>query len=145
MADLSLQPPAEPVCQPGDLAVTVRWDPDGDGGLRGRVIAENVSGRVCRLPGKPSVAPLGLDGLPLPVQTVVTLEWVQPGYVVLQPGQRAAAAVHWLSWCGKPPSEQARVSWGDQSAMAHVEGPVQPECDPGKPDNLSSSWFRVTD
>jgi hypothetical protein len=135
----------EPVCEPGDLAVTVRWDPDGNGGLRGQVIAENVSGRACRLPGKPTVTPVGLDGTPLPVQTVVTMEWVQPGYVTLQPGQRAAAPAFWLSWCGQRASDRARVSWGDHFAMADVHGPHQPECTAGKTDNLSSSWFRLTD
>jgi Protein of unknown function (DUF4232) len=135
----------EPVCGPDDLVVTVRWDPDGNGGLRGQVIAENVGGRACRLPGKPTVTPVGLDGTPLPVQTVVTMEWRQPGYVTLQPGQRAAAPAFWLSWCGQRASDRARVSWGDHSAMADVHGPHQPECTAGKTDNLSSSWFRLTD
>jgi hypothetical protein len=139
---------AEPLCEPGDLAVTVRWEPDGSGGLRGQVVAENVGSRACRLPGKPAVAPVGADGTPLPVQTVVTLEWVQPGYVILQPGQRATAPVFWLSWSGQPASDQARVGWGaggDRSTLADVHGPLQPECAAGRPDNLSSSWFRLAD
>jgi hypothetical protein len=135
----------EPVCEPGDLTVTVRWDSDGNGGLRGEVIAENVGGRACRLPGKPTVTPIGPDGTPLPVQTVVTMEWLQPGYVTLPPGGRAAAPVHWLSWCGQRASDRARISWDDHSAIAAVHGPLQPECTAGKPDNLSSSWFRLTD
>ena len=145
MPDISLSAPPEPLCEPQDLALTVRWEPDGSGGLHGQVIAENVGGRVCRLPGKPAVAPVGRGGTPLPVQTVITMEWVHPGYVSLQPGQRAAAPVHWLSWCGQPVSDRARVGWGDRSALAHVDGPLQPECTAGKPDNLSSSWFRLTD
>jgi hypothetical protein len=145
MADSPRLPPsAQPVCEPGDLAVTVRWVSDG-GGLRGQVIAENVGGRACRLPGKPTVTPVGQDGAPLPVQTVITLEWIQPGYVTLQPGQRAAAPVYWNSWCGERASDRARVGWGDHSATARVDGPLQPECIPGKPGNLSSSWFRLTD
>ena len=74
-----------PACGPADLSVTVRWERDG-GGLRGQVIAENTGGRACRLPGKPGIRPLGLDGRPLPVETVITLEWVSPGYVALEPG-----------------------------------------------------------
>jgi Protein of unknown function (DUF4232) len=143
MPDISLSAP-EPVCEPEDLTVTVRWEPDGSGGLRGQVIAENVGGRACRLPGKPGVAPVGADGTTLPVQTVITMEWVQPGYVILRPGQRAAAAVRWLSWCGQRASDQARVGWGDRSALARVDGPLQPECTAGRPGNLSSSWFRLT-
>jgi Domain of unknown function (DUF4232) len=142
---IDLTPPAEPLCEPGDLAVTVRWDPDGSGGLRGQVIAENVSGRACRLPGKPAVAPIGADGAQLPVQTVVTMEWVEPGYVILRPGQRAAAPLFWGSWGGQRASDRARVSWGDRSAIAPVHGPVQPESTAGKADNLSSSWFRLAD
>ena len=136
--------PGEPVCAPEDLALTVRWQRGGDGALHGEVVAENVSGRACRLPGKPTVTPVGADGTPLPVQTVVTMEWVQPGYVVVRPGQRAAAPVHWPSWCGQAPADQARVGWGDHVATAPVDGPLQPACDPGRPDNLSSSWFRLT-
>jgi hypothetical protein len=142
-------PSAEPVCEPADLTVTVRWARDGTGGLRGQVVAENVGGRSCRLPGKPTVTPVGPDGTPLPVQTVVTMEWLQPGYVTLRPGQRAEAPVFWLSWCGQPASDRARVGWGDgggdHSAIARVDGAIQPECTAGKPDNLSSSWFRLTE
>jgi len=145
MPDISLSPPAEPVCEPGDLAMTVRWDPDGSGGLRGQVIAENVGGRACRLPGKPGVAPIGADGTPLPVETVVTMEWLEPGYVILRPGQRAAAPVFWGSWGGQRATDQARVSWGDRATVARVYGPVQPDSTAGKPGNLSSSWFRLTD
>lgn len=137
-------PGAEPVCEPRDLAVTVRWERDG-AGLRGQVIAENVGGRVCRLPGKPHVTPLGADGTPLPVQTVITMELRHPGYVILGPGQRAAAPVRWGCWSGQSASGRALVSWGGPAATAHVEGPLQPECAAGSPENLSSSWFRMTD
>jgi hypothetical protein len=51
----------EPECRPGDLAVVLRWERSGDG-LRGQVIAENVSDHARRLSGKPKVKPLGHDG-----------------------------------------------------------------------------------
>src|SRR5712671_2841545 len=81
---------ALPLCGSQDLTVAVHWEQDGTA-LRGQVIARNVSARACRLAGKPTITPLGLDAAPLPAETLVTLEWIEPGYVVLQPGQRAAA------------------------------------------------------
>jgi len=130
-----------PACGPEDLSVTVRWERDG-GGLRGQVIAENTGERACRLPGKPGVTPLGLDGKPLPVDTVITLEWVSPGYVALEPGQRAAAPVAWGGWDGPAASSRAEVTWDSGVATAAVEGPAQPAAT-GAPGNISSSWFRL--
>ncbi len=130
-----------PACGPDDLTVTVRWERDGSG-LRGQVIAENTGGRACRLPGKPGVRPLGLDGRPLPVETGITLQWVSPGYVVLEPGQRAAAPVAWGGWDGLAASAQAQVTWESGAATAAVEGPAQPAATDA-PGNISSSWFRL--
>ncbi len=107
----------------------------GAGGERGR--------RACRLAGKPEVTPLAGDGTPLPAQTVVTLEWRSPGYVLLRPGQRAAARVGWSSWCGRQAGGRARVRWDSGEAAAEVHGPAQPECSPGAPGNLVSSWFEL--
>jgi hypothetical protein len=131
-----------PLCGSQDLTVAVHWERDGTG-LRGQIIARNVSARACRLAGKPTITPLGLDGVPLPAETLVTLEWLEPGYVVLQPGQRAAAPVTWREWCGKPASERARVSWNDGTTVTQVSGPAQPGCSQGTADNLTSSWFRL--
>jgi Domain of unknown function (DUF4232) len=130
-----------PACGPDDLSVTVRWERDGDG-LRGQVIAENTGGRACRLPGKPGVRPLGLDGKPLPVETVITLEWVSPGYVALEPGQRAAAPAAWGGWDGPAASSRAQVTWEGAAVTAAVEGPAQPAATE-PPCNISSSWFRL--
>jgi hypothetical protein len=135
--------PAEvPLCEAADLAVAVHWERDGTG-LRGQVVAENVGGRACRLAGKPAVTPLAADGTPLPARTVITLEWRSPGYVRLAPGQRAAARVSWGSWCGRQAADRARVEWDGGHAVANVRGPAQPECSPGAPDNLASSWFQL--
>jgi hypothetical protein len=57
---------AVPLCGSDDLAVVVKWE-HGSPGLDGQVIAENVSGRACRLAYKPEVTPLHPDGTPLPV------------------------------------------------------------------------------
>ena len=134
-------PEEMPTCGPGDLSVTVRWEPDGDG-LRGQVIAENTGGRACLLPGKPGVRPLGLDGQPLPVETVITMEWVSPGYVALAPGQQAAAPAAWHGWNGAAASTRAQVTWAGGAATAEVEGPAQPTATDA-PRNISSSWFRL--
>jgi hypothetical protein len=129
-----------PACGPDDLAVAVRWERDGTG-LRGQVIAENMSGRACQLANKPDVTPLRPDGSPLPTRTVISLEFKSPGYVVLQPGDHAVARVFWGSWCGQQASDRAQVSWPGGSTVAKVHGPTQPECVQGRADNLSSSWF----
>lgn len=129
-----------PACGPDDLLVEVSWERDGTG-LRGRVVAENVSDRACHLANKPEVTPLGPDGTPLPARTLITLELRSPGYVTLQPGQRAAAPVWWASWCGQHASDRARVDWPGGSTVAQVRGPAQPECVQNRPANLSSSWF----
>ena len=131
---------AVPPCGPDDLAVEVNWARDGTG-LRGQVTAENVSSRPCRLAGKPEVTPLRSDGSPLPARTVTTREWRSPGYVIVRPGERAAAGLAWPSWCGQQASGQVRVDWPGGSAVASVHGPVQPECVPGQPGHLISSWF----
>lgn len=131
---------AVPPCGPDDLAVTVSWEREG-AGLRGQVIAENVSGLACRLAGKPQVRPLQPDGTPLPAETVISLEMRTPGYVILSPGERAAAPVSWASWCGQRASGRAQVSWDGGSAVAEVRGPAQPECVQGRSGNLTSSWF----
>ena len=54
---------AVPLCGSDDLAVVVSWEHDGTA-LSGQVIAENVSGRACRLRHKPGVTPLQSDGTP---------------------------------------------------------------------------------
>jgi hypothetical protein len=129
-------------CGPADLELTVHWERDGRG-LRGQVIARNVSGRACRLASKPGVTPLRADGSPLPTQTVITLEMRSPGYVVLRPGERAAAPVRWSSWCGEPAGDRVRVDWPGGSAIGAVHGPAQPDCVPDTGENLTSSWFNL--
>jgi len=137
-------PSVLPRCGPQDLVMAVHWERDG-AGLRGQVIARNIGARACRLPGKPAVTPLALDGTPLAADTVITLEMIQPGYVILRPGQSAAAPLSWRSWCGQQAADHARVTWDGGHAVAQLHGPVQPECSSGTPGNLSSSWFRTID
>jgi hypothetical protein len=134
--------PAAPVCHPNDVSVTVHWERHGNG-LRGQVVAENISARACRLPGKPAVVPIGQDGKPLPAETIITMEWISPGYVELAPGDRAAAGVGWGNWCGDQASQRALVRWEGTELVAEVDGPAQPGCEPGKPNNLTSGWFTL--
>src|SRR5258708_21249076 len=110
---------AVPPCGSGDLAVVVSWEHDCDG-LLGQVIAENVSGRACRLESKPGVTPLQPGGAPLPVTTMITLEMLEPGYVILQPAERAAAPVRWASFCRQHASDRARVDLPGSSSGLHV-------------------------
>jgi hypothetical protein len=133
-----------PLCEAEDLELTVHWEQDGTG-LSGQVTARNVGSRTCRLAGKPAVTPLGLDGTPLPAQTVITMEMRSPDYVTLRPGQRATAPVTWQNWCGPDASAHARVNWRGGTAIANVQGPVQPQCFAQEADNLSSGWFKLVD
>jgi Protein of unknown function (DUF4232) len=131
-----------PLCGSDEVVVTVHWQQAGPG-LRGQVIAENVGSRACRLDGKPTVTPLATDGTLLPVRNVVTLEFVEPGYAVLLPGQHAAARLSWPSWCGQQASDRARVDWPGASVVASVHGPRQPDCDPDRASDIAPYWFFV--
>ena len=131
-----------PPCGSGDLAVSVRWSRATSGGLRGEVVAENVSGRVCRLGSKPGLQPLGSDGQPLGVDQWVTLEMRVPPFVILEPGQSASAPITWSGWSGRSASGRIVVSWQGGSATVDAAGPIEP----GPPKrgvvgSLSSSWF----
>jgi hypothetical protein len=139
---------AVPRCRSVDLVVTVQWRRADEGGLHGDVVAENVGTRACRLEHKPVLAPLQADGTALPVGQAVSLEYMRPGYVVLQPGERAAAPVSWRSWCGAPATDRMRVTWPGGSAIAAVDGPTEPECDQEFDAHehslpLRSSYFRA--
>ena len=128
------------LCGPDDIEVEVRWARDGTA-LRGQLVARNIGGRACRLAGKPTVTPLAADGTPLPVQTVITLEMMQPGYALLQPGDVATSRISWNSWCGQPVSDRAVADWNSGSAVVPVHGPVQPGCDQAQRAQMTSYWF----
>jgi hypothetical protein len=68
---------------------------------------------------------------------------LEPGYVILQPRERAAARVWWPSCCGHQTSDRARVDWPGGSTVAQVRGPTQPECVEDRTRNLTSYWFFV--
>jgi hypothetical protein len=133
-----------PECGSDDLAVSVRWE-HAEVGLAGQIIVENISGHPCRLSHKPWLIPLGTDGRELPVEVVITADLrLRP--VILDPAGRVAAPVGWAGWCGDAASGVVRVNWVSGSALVEVEGPRQPDCpDPGRPSNLSSSWFETLD
>lgn len=131
-----------PPCGSDDLAVSVRWFRATGGGLRGEVVAENVSGRVCRLGRKPGLQPLGLDGQPLGVDQWITLEMRIPPFVILGPGQLASASISWSGWSGRSASGRIVVSWEGGSATVDATGPTEPgPPERGVAGNLSSSWF----
>lgn len=131
-----------PKCRPSELVVSVRWKRSGSG-LLGKVLAENTGPRTCRVGSKPMVVPMGSNGPPLPVENVQTTELRIPPYVVLRPGQRAAAPAGWGSWCGTPASGRALVGWDGGSTVVHVFGPRTPACLARAPKNLSTSWFSL--
>jgi Protein of unknown function (DUF4232) len=135
-----------PACDSQDVKVTVRWHQAGRG-LRGEITVENVGSRACLLNLKPGLIPLGRDGRPLQMRSIVTLELRTPAYVVLEPGKRAVSPVSWRSWCGETVSRNAIVKWwggGDAtqvSVRATVEGPVQPKCTRDSSSGPTTSWF----
>jgi hypothetical protein len=132
-----------PEFRPADVSVTLRWR-DESGVLVGHIEIRNVSSRAGRLTGKPWVEPVGTDGTPLLVQSIVTLEARLPGYVVLQPGERARARVSWTAWGGAPASGRAFVHWPGGAVEVEVDGPAQPaRAGADDPTNLTSSSFDV--
>lgn len=137
---------ALPYCSPDDLDVVLCWQAADDGSLRGTLAVTNTGPTACRVGGKPVVTPLGLDGTPLPAQTVVTMEQRVPSWVVVPPGAEAAAAVGWGGWCGDAASGRARVRWEQGEATVTIAGPAQPHCPAeGHPVSLWSSWFALVD
>jgi hypothetical protein len=109
---------------------------------RGTLKAVNSCDHPVRLTGKPGVKPLGIDGSPLDADCSVTLEMKHPGYVVLHPGDRAAAPVGWAGWDGPAASGAVLVSWDGARAEVQADGPAQP-LSKGPATNLWSSWFVV--
>lgn len=130
-------------CQPEDLEFALTWTP-ADGGLTGQLEARNVGQRACRLSGKPTLVPIGLDGAELDARTVVTLEFRDPGYVLLEPGDSAVADVGWAGWDGEPASGRLVVGWPGGRREIAVSGPPHPESSADRPTNLWSSWFTRT-
>jgi hypothetical protein len=114
------------------------------GALTGWLRATNVSGRTVRLSHKPTVKPLGLDGRPLPVDCVVTLEARIPDYVDVDPGQEAMAPVGWGGWSGAPASGAWEVELEVMEPPVRVEatGPREPTWR-GPGTNTWSSWWQI--
>lgn len=134
--------PAE--CAPDEVRFTLQWERTTDGGLTGQLIAENVSPHPRVISGKPAIRPIGVDGVPLTVQMMITLELRIPPYALLAPGGRAAAPVRWAGWDGPPASDQVLVEWRGGSRLVTATGPTQPDPPvPGiaTPTNITSSWF----
>jgi hypothetical protein len=126
----------------GALALRVRWQFEPDGDLKGELEAVNISGFPVRLGGKPVLRPLGRDGVPLETEQVVTLEFRDPPYVVLRPGEHASAPIRWAGWNGPPASDRVQVQWQGGAAEVKVEGPPQPRRT-SDPMHLSSFWFNA--
>lgn len=128
-----------PEARVGDVTFGLSWDLR-DGSLRGELEAVNVSDHPVRLSGKPGLTPVGTDGRPLEADTAVTLEMRHPGYVDLEPGQRAKSPVGWGGWDGAPASGRVIVRWEGGEVEVNATGPLQPESH-GPATNLYSSWF----
>ncbi len=124
---------------PDDVSFGLNWLPDGET-LRGELTARNVGNRRVRLTGKPRILPLDASGQPLAADSIMTLEMVLPGYVELDPGESATAAVGWAGWAGPAAGAQVRVEWPGGQADVATGGPRQPTGS-GPATNLWSSWF----
>ena len=128
-----------PEARPDEIAFTLAWW-HADGPLLGDLEARNISDRTVRLSGKPGLTPLGEDGLPVGAETIVTLEFQEPGYVELAPGERARTSVGWAGWNGKPAGGRVAIRWKGGQAVVTATGPRQPVAR-GPATNLSTSWF----
>lgn len=135
--------PDVPEATPVELRVTLTWEQDGDA-LRGLVVAQNVSDHPVRISSKPDLTPLRHDGTSLDAHTVVTAEFRSPCYVVVEPGQRAAAPVTWAGWDGPLASAMMLVRLPGGEVTVEAAGPSQPPAS-GAATNLSSSWFSLLD
>ena len=80
----------------------------------------------------------GIAAFSLAVSTLSLTAFAQ---ATTQPGAGGGATLR--SWCGQQAADRVCVNWGSGVAVADVHGPVQPQCSPGRPGNLSSSWFHV--
>lgn len=124
---------------PDDIAFSLTWLPDGDT-LKGELEARNVGNRRVRLTGKPQLTPLGIDGRPLDTPTIITLELMLPGFVELDPGESAIAAIGWAGWDGLAAGPRVRVEWPGGQVDVATLGPREPAAS-GPATNLWSSWF----
>jgi Domain of unknown function (DUF4232) len=131
--------PDTPEARPGDVAFRLSWRAES-GHLRGELEASNVCDHAVRLSGKPGMTPIGVDGKPLAARTIVTLEFVPPGFVELAPGERARTRVGWSGWDGPPASSTVVVTWSGGQTEVRADGPVQPIAK-GPATNLLTSWF----
>jgi hypothetical protein len=130
---------AAPEAELDDVTFTLSWRMK-DGGLSGELEAVNISNRSVRLSGKPGLTPIGMDDRPLDTDCAVSLEWREPGYVELQPGERASSPVGWGSWDGPPSSGKVIVQWEGGQVEVNADGPRQPTSN-GPGTNLHASWF----
>ncbi len=128
-----------PEASSGDVAFSLSWLAE-DGALKGVLQASNISDHRVRLSGKPQLSPLGVDGRPLGAESIMTLELVMPGYVVLDPGESAASNVGWAGWDGAAANGAVLVQWPGGQAEVSAAGPSRPAAT-GPATNLWSSWF----
>jgi len=128
------------------LRLSIELDLTASGALTGWLRATNVSEATIRLSHKPTVTPLGLDGRPLPVDCIVTLEARIPGYVDVDPGDEAMAPIGWGGWSGAPASGEWQVRLDVLESQMRVEatGPQEPTR-PGPGTNTWSSWWQLAD
>jgi hypothetical protein len=128
-------------CQPGDVEFALAWQLS-EGHLVGQLRARNIGRGACRLSGKPALVPLAVDGTDLGAQTVITLEYIAPGYLVLPPGGTAVAHVGWAGWDGPPASGRVIVRWQAGQQEIRADGPTQPAPPPaGGATNLWTTRF----
>jgi hypothetical protein len=73
--------------------------------------------------------------------TVVTAEFLIPGYVDVDPRESVSAEVGWGGWNGPEPSGDLVVQWPGGQATIRPSGPKRPPAS-GPPTNLWSTWFR---
>ncbi len=128
----------------------MRWwielDVTPSGALEGWLHAANVSDAPVRLPGKPTVTPLDLEGRRLPVDCAMTAEMKYPGYIDVNPGEEAKAQVGWGGWSGDHAGREweVRLDYRHPPARVEVRGPLEPTAR-GPATNTYSSWWQLVD
>lgn len=126
---------------PKDIEWSLSWQLI-DGRLHGRLTARNVADHPVQLSHKPALSAVGTDGTVLDAATVHTMEYKQPPFVVLSPGQAAMARVTWSGWNGGRASGRFIIGWRGGTATVTAQGPRQPS-ETGSASNFTAGWFEL--
>jgi hypothetical protein len=131
-----------PRCHTGDLAGTLKRGSPGAGQRYATLLLRNRSTHRCRVYGYIGAQLLGAGGRPLPT-TVVRDRTRTPRRVVLAPGRRAQALLHWAAIPGpgepqsgpcEPTARRIEITPPDETTHLILRWRFGPVCEHGRID-----------